>query len=90
MRTTSKSPWVSFEEAADKIGIQSQYASRYVRGDEDHANCGNPGSVRAIRFRGDPDDYHDLLIHKDDVDDFVSRVIAAKFAENGLYARSRR
>jgi len=87
MRTTDLRDYVSFGDAARKIGIQSQYASRYVRGDDDHANCGSdPALGRVLRFGGDPADYHDLLIHEDDVDEFVTRVKAAKTKEGGLYA----
>jgi hypothetical protein len=28
-----------------------------------------------LRFKGDPRDYHFLLIHKDDVEEFVRRVL---------------
>ena len=87
MRNTDLRDYVSFGDAARKIGIQSQYASRYVRGDDDRANCGSdPALGRVLRFAGDPGDYHDLLIHVDDVDEFVARVKAAKQKEGGLYA----
>ncbi len=87
MSKTSPQGFVSFGDAARKVGIQSQYASRYVAGDSDHANCGSdPALGRVLRFVGDPGDYHDLLIHADDVDEFVTRVKAAKTKEGGLFA----
>ncbi len=87
MKTNDQRGYVGFGEAARKIGIQSQYASRYVQGDSDHANCGSdPNLGRELRFVGDPGDYHDLLIHGDDVDEFVIRVKAAKQKEGGLFA----
>lgn len=79
--------FVAFGDAARKIGIQSQYASRYVAGGDGYANCGSdPALGRVLRFVGDPGDYHDLLIHGDDVDEFVTRVKAAKNQEGGLFA----
>lgn len=87
MTKTKLQGYVGFGDAARKIGIQSQYSSRYVQGDSDHANCGSdPVLGRVLRFAGDPGDYHDLTIHEDDVDEFVSRVKAAKQKEGGLYA----
>lgn len=87
MKSNDHVGFVSFGEAARKIGIQSQYASRYVRGDHGCANCGSdPALGREMRFVGDPGDYHDLLIHEGDVDDFVTRVKAAKMQEGGMYA----
>ncbi len=87
MKTNDQRGYVAFGDAARKIGIQSQYASRYVRGDGDHANCGSdPALGRQLRFIGDPADYHELLIHGDDVEDFVARVRAAKQKEGGLFA----
>ena len=87
MSKTKLQGYVRFGDAAQKIGIQSQYASRYVQGDSDHANCGSdPDLGRVLRFAGDPGDYHDLLIHEDDVDEFVNRVKTAKTKEGGLFA----
>ena len=87
MKTNDQRGYVAFGDAARKIGIQSQYASRYVRGDGDHANCGSdPALGRELRFIGDACDYHDLLIHQDDLDEFVRRVRAAKQKEGGLFA----
>jgi len=83
----SSTGFVSFGDAARKIGIQSQYASRYVAGGDGYANCGSdPALGRALRFQGDPGDYHDLKIHVDDVDEFAARVRAAKQKEGGLFA----
>lgn len=87
-RMTSESQgFVRFGDAACKIGIQSQYASRYVAGGDGYANCGSdPELGRVLRFRGDPGDYHGLEIHADDVDEFAARVKAAKQKEGGLFA----
>ena len=61
--------YVSFHEAAHLCNEQAQYASRYVDG-----RHGYPNFSEGLRFQGDPRDYHDLLIHQDDVAEFVRRV----------------
>lgn len=64
--------WVSFGDVARRqIGEQAQYVSRYVDGRHGFPNLG-----QGVRIKGDPKDYHDLLIHRDDVDGFVQRVNA--------------
>lgn len=47
---------------------QSQYASRYISG------LDRPKLAEGLRTLGDPDDYHELRIHKDDIQEFVDRV----------------
>ena len=49
---------------------QTQYISRYIDGKID----GWPNLGEGLRFKGDPGNYHDVTIHKDDVDEFVRRV----------------
>jgi len=62
--------WVNFGDVARKrLNEQCQYVSRYVGG-----RHGSPDLGGGLRFQGDPTDYHDLLIHRDDVDEFVRRV----------------
>jgi len=64
--------YINFGDVArGKLGLQCQYASRYVHGLlEDWPNLG-----KGLRFKGDAiNNYHSLLIHKDDVDEFVKRV----------------
>lgn len=56
--------------ARERLGMQAQYAVRYVRGSHGSAELGG-----GLRFRGDPADYHFVQIHKDDVEEFVRRVI---------------
>lgn len=55
--------------ARNVIGMQCQYASRYVFG-----ILGNPDLGSDLRTEGDAYDYHSLLIHRDDVETFVKRV----------------
>lgn len=56
--------------ALDLLRQQSQYASRYVDGKiEGYPNLGND-----LRFQGSSSDYHELKIHKDDIEEFIRRV----------------
>jgi hypothetical protein len=61
--------------ARNRIGEQAQYASAYIHGRGRAPNLGE-----GLRFKGDPKDYHDVQIHKDDVDTFVERVLAHRRA----------
>jgi hypothetical protein len=54
--------------ARGRLGEQAQYASRYIDGRLDYPNLG-----KGLRFEGDPSDYHDVRIHKADVEEFVRR-----------------
>jgi hypothetical protein len=52
-------------------GKQSQYLSRYVDGFfgvDDYPKLGE-----GLRVKGDSDNYHNMKIHKDDIDEFVKR-----------------
>lgn len=53
-----------------ELGLQSQYSSRYISG------LDRPKLAEGLKVKGNPDDYHFLKIHKDDVDEFVRRVKA--------------
>lgn len=54
-----------------KLG-QTQYTSRFVNPNEKLHNDGTP-YFDEIRIKGDPDNYHSLKIHKDDVRKFVEK-----------------
>lgn len=63
--------FVSFNDIArNSLNQQSQYASRYIDGTKE----GYPNLGEGLRFDGRADDYHDVCIHKDDVEEFVRRV----------------
>lgn len=63
--------YVSFGDVArDQCNEQCQYASRYLDGRHGFPNLGE-----GIRIKGSTADYHFLLIHKDDVAEFVKRVL---------------
>ena len=64
--------YVEFGDVArGQLGQQCQYASRYLDG-----KCGGPNLGEGIRFVWlSPGDYHSIIIHKDDVEKFVQRVI---------------
>lgn len=61
--------WVRFGDVArERCGQQAQYASRAIDG-----RLGYPNLGVGLRFKGDPRDYHRVLIHADDVEEFVRR-----------------
>lgn len=55
--------------AIDILEQQCQYASRYVDG----KFTGYPNLGEGLRFRGNTDDYHALLIHSEDIPKFLKR-----------------
>ena len=62
--------YVNFGDVSRKqLGIQCQYGSRYVDGVLD----GWKNLGEGLRFKGKPDMYHSLRIHKNDVEEFVRR-----------------
>ena len=63
--------YVNIHEVCHRCGEQAQYVSRYVGG-----RHGSPNLGEGLRFLGDPTDYHFLLIHEDDVEEFARRVDA--------------
>lgn len=74
--------YVDFGDVArSRLGMQCQYASRYVGGLCDYQNLtSDPAAGRTLRFKersrpvSSADDYHSLRIHRDDVEEFVARV----------------
>lgn len=50
--------------ARSRCNEQMQYVARVIQA--------NPGVFDALRIRGNPREYHEMLIHKDDVEAFVS------------------
>jgi len=61
---------------------QAQYASRYVDGfQEEYPNLGE-----GLRFEGKSDDYHNLKIHQDDINEFVRRVTVYKQSTGNPFA----
>jgi hypothetical protein len=72
---TALNAYVHFGDVAlRQCGEQCQYVSRYVDG----RIAGYPNLGKGLRFIGKPSDYHDLRIHKDDVEEFVRRYKAHK------------
>ena len=65
----------------DRCGQQAQYGSGYLKASKTRPNLG-----AGLRFRGshghdlDIANYHDIEIHKDDVDTFVERVLTYRTA----------
>ncbi|MBK9141077.1 MAG: hypothetical protein IPM23_01175 [Candidatus Melainabacteria bacterium] len=73
---------VDFGDVARKrVGMQCQYASRYVSGEcptDDPDGypdvASDPQFGDELRVEGDAGNYHDIRIHADDVDEFVDRM----------------
>ena len=64
--------FVTFRFATRKCGLSNQYGSSYILGTDNKPACGE-----GLRFRNWPNqgsDYHNIQIHRDDVDTFVERV----------------
>lgn len=55
--------------ARERIGMQAQYACRYILGQHGYPRLGD-----GLRFMGRTENYHFLEIHQDDVEEFVRRV----------------
>lgn len=65
-----KEGFVNFGEVSRRLlGKQAQYGSRYVDG----AFGEYPKLGEDLRIKGNSDDYHNLRIHQDDIDEFVKR-----------------
>ena len=68
---TNKDGFVRFGDVSRKIlNKQCQYGVAYAFGDE---SCDCPNLGEGLRITGDPGNYHDVKIHKDDIDEFVKR-----------------
>ena len=63
--------FVNFGDVSRQIlEKQCQYGVSYAFGDKD---CDCPNLGEGLRITGDPGNYHDVRIHKDDIDEFVRR-----------------
>lgn len=72
-RTTPQNvtDYIRFGEIArDLCGMQCQYARHYLAG-----NSNTPSLGDDLRWYGDTERYHNLMIHREDVDEFVRRVL---------------
>lgn len=66
-----KEGYVKFGDVSRKLlEKQCQYGVTYAFGDE---NCDCPNLGEGLRITGDPGNYSDVKIHKDDIDEFVRR-----------------
>lgn len=81
--------FVDFGEVARMLcHQQNQYCSRYLTGTPDRVHLG-----AGLRYHGDEGNYHSLRLHKDDVEEFVTRVYAWRVAagqdsRTGTYLRA--
>ena len=68
--------FVMFGDVSRKLlKKQSQYGSRYLGGWEQE---GYPNLATGLRLQGDPEDYHNVMIHQDDITEFIKRFEAQK------------
>lgn len=67
---------------ADRRLGQNQYASRYAEGEH-----GSPELGRGLRWKNLDRNYHELMIHEDDLEEFHRRVKA--YEEDASYGRMR-
>jgi hypothetical protein len=74
-RIDSKPGFVDFGDVArDRCNQQCQYASRYININGKNTDRGYPQLGLGLRFENlDTGCYHDILIHADDVEEFVRR-----------------
>jgi hypothetical protein len=71
----SKKDFVSFADHMFRAGLgQAWFPHHHVGGQMD-----SPDLSQGLRFKGEPSDYHDLKIHRDDVETFIKRVKAYRF-----------
>ncbi len=68
--------FISLKDVTRKLGVQSQYLSRFFNPDEKVR--GDVPYFSGIRIEGDPDDYHNIKIHTDDVKTFIEQWFAYK------------
>ena len=64
--------FISFRDATKKLSTQMQYLSFFVNPDKRAHEDGTP-YFSDIRIEGNPDDYHFLKIHSDDVRLFIEK-----------------
>ncbi len=70
MFNVDENGFVKFGDVSRKLmGKQCQYGSRYVDG----AFGEYPKLGEGLRIEGSSDDYHNMKIHKDDIDEFMRR-----------------
>lgn len=70
---TDSDGFVGFGEVSRQLlGKQAQYGSRFVDG----AFGEYPKLGEGLRIVGNSDDYHNLKIHIDDINEFVKRYVA--------------
>lgn len=73
-KNSEKEKYVDFgEQILDRLGMQSQYAARYLFGVLGSENLGQD-----LKIEGSYDDYHFIKIHPADLEIFIQRLIDLK------------
>jgi hypothetical protein len=71
--------YVKFGDVSRNLmDMQAQYGSRYLHGVE-----GKPNLAVGLRVEGDPDDYHTVSMHPEDIDEMVARFRAYRALVTG-------
>ena len=76
--------FVRFGDVTKKLG-QDQYSSWFLNPNPKLHEDGTP-YFPEIRIQGDPNNYHDLKIHKDDVNSFIKQWFDYKKEANYMFA----
>ena len=75
--------YVPFHDAMRNLG-QAQYTSWFVNPSPKLHDEGTP-YFSEIRIQGNPDDYYDFKIHKDDIRKFIEQWFAYKKETNPMF-----
>jgi len=83
LESHEKQEFVSLADVTKKLG-QVQYISRFINPDKRFHEDGTP-FFSDIRIEGDPDDYYNLKIHRDDVRSFIKKWFEYKKVTNPFF-----
>lgn len=62
--------YVEISNVSDIVGCQNQYVAGYFDGRD-----GRPILSDGLRWKGTSEDYHEILIHEDDVKTMADRIL---------------
>lgn len=79
--------YILFNRAFQKLG-QTQYVSVFVNPNPKLHTDGTP-YFEDIRIEGNPDDYYNLSIHKDDIRKFIEKWLTYKKQSSPFYSNNK-